>query len=305
MNKKPLQRKMVLGRGLSALIPTGPELEETIIADRAAPENEIVELDWNKIATNPYQPRKEFKLEEIQSLAESIKNHGLMQPVLVRQKSDSAYEIISGERRFRALRSLGRETISCVVRKQITDREMMEMALVENLQREDLNEIEKAEAYQRLLLDHNYSHEELAARVGKSRTAISNSLRLLNLPVEIKEMVRDKSISMGHARALLALEDGAKQIEMAKRVVTENLSVRAIEKETQAVVVITKPKKIKPGADSQPTDPDTTSLIEKLRYKFGTQVAIKKRGADRGTLEIDYFSENDFSRIIDLLLTDK
>ncbi len=155
-------------------------------------------------------------------LADSIKNQGLLQPVVVRQK-DNFYEIISGERRTRAFQLLARDKVPCIIKNKVTDREMLELALVENIQREELNEIEKAIAYQKLLLECNYTHDELSKQVGKSRTAITNSLRLLNLPDEVQQMVRKNQISMGHARALLSLQDPKEIIEVANRIINENL----------------------------------------------------------------------------------
>ena len=178
MNKKTARR--VLGRGLSALIPTG---EEDV---HISTENEIVTIDYSVITPNQFQPRKEFNEEEINNLAQSIEIHGLLQPILVRQKAANEFEIISGERRLRALQSLGRDKAPVVIKTNVTDREMLEIALVENIQREELNEIEKAVGYQKLLLECNYTHEELSSQLGKSRAAISNSLRLLNLPKKFR-----------------------------------------------------------------------------------------------------------------------
>jgi ParB family chromosome partitioning protein len=290
MNKK-VSRK-VLGKGLSALIPTGNQ--EVM----SGAENEVISISSSAIVPNQFQPRKEFDEEEIKNLAQSIATHGLLQPILVRQKTAERYEIISGERRFRALKSLGKETIPCVVRQEVSDREMMEMALVENIQREDLNEIEKAEAYQQLIVNHDYSHDQLAQQIGKSRTAITNTLRLLNLPEEIKTMVRERSLSMGHARALLSIEDNGKRVLLAKKSINENLSVRDVEKAAQGKTGA-KQKKQK---QHKQLEPNLADVISKLQYKLGTPVELKQSAGERGVLTIEYFSESDLVRIIDLLL---
>ena len=283
----------MLGRGLSALIPTG---DEEILTDK---ENEVVNIDYSAIVPNQFQPRKEFNEEEISSLAQSISIHGLLQPILVRQKAANNYEIISGERRLRALRFLGKDKIPCVVRQNVSDREISEMALVENIQREDLNDIEKADAYQQLILDHDYSHDQLAKQIGKSRTAITNTLRLLNLPEEIKAMIREKKISTGHARALLAIEDNNKRLLLANKIINENLSVRDVEKETQEQTGHKKNKLNKIDA----IDPNLAEAVNKLQYKLGTPVELKKKTGDRGILKIEFFSEKDLFRIVELLLS--
>jgi ParB family chromosome partitioning protein len=233
MKKQPARR--ALGRGLSNLIPTH------IDGDDSSNNGEICLLDISSIKTNPFQPRVDFNEKKIKNLAQSIENQGLLQPVVVRQK-DSHYEIISGERRFRAFNYLKREKLPCIIKTKVTDREMLELALVENIQREELNEIEKAIAFQKLLLEFNYTHEELSKRVGKSRTAITNSLRLLNLPEEIQQMVRQEKITMGHARALLALENEKDQLQLAHRIESEHLSVRDIEKESKEIKEKKSPK---------------------------------------------------------------
>lgn len=292
MNKQPARR--ALGRGLSNLIPTHIE------GDTSNPNEEIVLLEISSIKTNPFQPRIDFDDEEIKGLAESIENQGLLQPVVVRQKDDH-YEIISGERRFRAFSYLKRDKLPCIVKTKVTDREMLELALVENIQREELNEIEKAIAYQKLLLEFSYTHEELSKQVGKSRTVITNSLRLLNLPEEIQHMLRKDKISMGHARALLSLDNEKDQLDLAHRIESEHLSVRDIEKESQ----VNKDKKVTRLPEKkkvEPLDPDLANVLERLQYKFGTAVKIKPLSENSGKLEIEYYNQTDLTRIVDLLL---
>jgi ParB family chromosome partitioning protein len=292
MKKQPARR--ALGRGLSNLIPTH------IDGDDSSNNGEICLLDISSIKTNPFQPRVDFNEEEIKNLAQSIENQGLLQPVVVRQK-DSHYEIISGERRFRAFNYLKREKLPCIIKTKVTDREMLELALVENIQREELNEIEKAIAFQKLLLEFNYTHEELSKRVGKSRTAITNSLRLLNLPEEIQQMVRQEKITMGHARALLALENEKDQLQLAHRIESEHLSVRDIEKESKEIKEKKSPK-TSYKKKIETLDPDIANILERLQYKFGTAVKIKPSSENVGKLEIDYYNQSDLIRIVDLLL---
>lgn len=289
MNKQGQQRK-ALGRGLSNLIPTQNESESA--------NEEIHLIDINAIHTNPFQPRIDFDEDEIRGLADSIQNQGLLQPVVVRQK-ENFYEIISGERRTRAFKALGRDKVPCIIRMKVTDREMLELALVENIQREELNEIEKAIAYQKLILECNYTHDELSKQVGKSRTVVTNTLRLLNLPDEVQHFLRKNQISMGHARALLSLQDTKEIVDVANRIITENLSVRDIEKETQESKSLKKPKA--PIVDA-PLDPDIANVIERLQYKFGTSVIIKQFSKDKGKLEFEFYNQQDLTRIVDIFL---
>jgi len=289
MNKQGTRR--ALGRGLSTLIPVQTEEKGS--------ENEIVYVDINAIKPNPYQPREDFREEEIHELAVSIDSQGLLQPIILRQKENN-YEIISGERRFRAFKYLNKDKVPCIIRPKVSDREMLELALVENIQREELNEIEKAIAYQKLLLEYNYTHEQLSKQVGKSRTAITNSLRLLNLPDDIQLLVRKNDLTMGHARALLAVDSADEQRKLAKRIVDNKLSVRDIEKETQEK----KEKKplIESSRDMLPRDPDMEHNIEQLRYKFGTSVKLIRHAGGKGKVEIEYYTNEDLVRIFDLLL---
>jgi ParB family chromosome partitioning protein len=295
MTKKVPRR--VLGRGLSALIPTAP-LDETI------GEREFVEIDCSVIRPNPFQPRTEINSEEIKCLAESINAQGLLQPILVRQKGNNEFEIISGERRFRALRLLGRDKIPCLVKSKLSDREMMEFALVENIQREDLNEIDKADAYHKLIAEYNYTHEALSKQIGKSRAAVTNTLRLRTLPQEIQQMVKKNMLSMGHARALLAIEDDKVRVELAKKIVEEDLSVRAVEKKVQNNSHGGSKGKQKKTAPLTNLDPNISEAINRLQYKLGTAVTLKATTEQRGRVEIEYYTEKDLARIFDLLLTE-
>jgi len=285
---KPNNKRRALGRGVASLIPTVPEGAD-------ADSSDIQNIDINAIDTNPFQPRIDFDEAEIAGLAASIDNQGLLQPVVLRQKG-ARYQIISGERRFRAFRFLKRDSVPCIVKVKVTDREMLELALVENIQREQLNEIEKAIAYKRLIMEFSYTHEELAKQVGKSRVSVTNSLRLLNLPEEVQQMVRKNEISMGHARAILSLDSAEKQIEAARKIVDGKPTVRDVEDAVRKDKGEAKPK------DTQPVDPNIAHQLERLQYKFGTPVKIKVKGNNQGRVEIEYFSNDDLVRVFDLLL---
>ncbi|MGB7568505.1 MAG: ParB/RepB/Spo0J family partition protein [Chitinivibrionales bacterium] len=287
--------RRALGRGLTNLIPIDTE-------DRGSG-NEVVFVDINAIASNPFQPRQTFNQDEIKNLAQSIEKQGLLQPILLRKK-EKGYEIISGERRFRAMKQLGHDKVPCVIKPKITDAEMVEMALVENIQREDLNDIEQAMAYHRLMIDCGLSHEEISIKIGKSRSTITNFLRLLKLPEKIQEMVKRKELTMGHARALLGIDDPQQQIALADKIAAENLTVRDIEKATQ----LKKEKKPEPPKtahkreDQKHIDPDLMQQTEKLRYQFGTMVNILQSSGEKGKIEIHFYSTNDLNRLIELLL---
>ncbi len=284
--------RRALGRGLTNLIPVDTQEKGS--------GNEVVFVDVNAITSNPFQPRQDFDKDEIGNLAQSIKNQGLLQPILLRKK-DSSYEIISGERRFRAMKLLGNDKVPCIVKPHITDHEMIEMALVENIQRENLNDIEQAFAYQRLMMECGLSHEEISKKVGKSRSTVTNFLRLLKLPDEIQQKVRQKELTMGHARALLAIEDPKRQKEMVHRILTENLTVRDIEKTAQPEVP-GKKKKEKNNGSSEKIDPDMEHQTEQLRYRFGTRVNVVKAADGKGKIEIHFLSMDDLNRIFELLL---
>jgi len=297
MNKS--SKRKALGRGLSNLIPI--ESEDT---DSVA--NGSVEVEVSSITANPFQPRHEFNEEEIDGLAASIKSQGLLQPVVLRKKVDG-YEIISGERRFRAMKKLNWDKIPAIIKSKVSDREMLELALVENIQRQNLNDIETALAYQQLLLDCGLSHEELSERVGKSRSSITNYLRLLKLPAAVQNSVRKGAIAMGHARAILAIDDAKKQKEIAEQIVENKLSVRDVED----IIKIIKGektkgngKKRKENKEIASLDPDLQQCIERLQYRFGTSVKLSfvNNEIGKGKFEIKFHSNDDLTRIMDLLL---
>lgn len=270
-----------LGKGLGALIR---ENEQDI-------EGSITELKITELEANQNQPRRNFDDQGLQELAESIRQHGVVQPIIVR-KLDNSYQIVAGERRWRAARLAGLKTVPIVV-KDYSNIEVMEIALIENLQRQDLNAIEEAIAYKSLIEEHEMTQEEISEKIGRSRPAIANTLRLLNLPEEIKEFVVQGKLSAGHARAILSVQDKKKQIEIALKVIEQQLNVRDIEK-----LVMQKEKK-EPSKESKKSV-EIIELEERLKKALATKVNIVHKKS-RGKIEIEYYNNDDLERILELL----
>lgn len=281
------EEKRGLGRGLAALIPTAEPGDEP-----------VREVPVGQIRPNGFQPRRVFDEEKLAELAESVRAHGILQPVVVRAVI-GGFELVAGERRWRAAQMAGLDRVPVVVR-ELSDAEMMELALIENLQREDLNPLEEAAAYQRLLDEFGLTQEELARRVGKSRSHIANTIRLLNLPSEVQESVSRGTISMGHARALLGLEDQALEVEVCRRVSEKGLSVRETENLVRSL--LTK-KKAGQRKKEERLDPWLNEVANSLKRALATQVRIRpgKRG---GKIEIEYYSAEDLERLAELLLAE-
>jgi len=275
-------KKVVLGKGLDALIPSH---SATAIIDK---KYRMVSLD--RIEPNPMQPRREFGAESLRELAESLKQNGMMQPLVVKNNG-SGFTIIAGERRYRAARLAGLDEVAVVIMDDVDEDKMLELALVENIQREDLNPIETAEAFRSLLDRCNLSQNELAERVGKSRTAVANTMRLLGLPDSIIKMVRSGELSEGHARTLLALETEEQMLLMVNRIHDESLSVRSLEQETSKSPRRRKMQRIKL--------PAILEVESNLKQILGTSVKIK-HGLKKGRLEIEYYGESDLNRLLDL-----
>ncbi|MDD9148485.1 MULTISPECIES: ParB/RepB/Spo0J family partition protein [unclassified Sporolactobacillus] len=278
-----------LGKGLDAFFPTtfSDEQEDTV---------ENVEL--SDLRTNPYQPRKKFDEQGLEELAQSIKEHGVIQPLVVR-KSIKGYDIITGERRFRAAKIAGQKKVPAIIR-ELSDKEMMQIALIENLQREDLNPIEEASAYRRLMDELNLTQEELAAKLGKSRPHITNHLRLLQLDKTVKGLLEDGKLSMGHGRALLGLKDRKRIPQVVDKIIKEQMNVRQLEaliqKLNHHVSRETSMKKewIMP--------PELKEKVHTLRERFGTSIKIKPTAnKEKGKIEMDYYSADDLNRLLELL----
>jgi ParB family chromosome partitioning protein len=278
-----------LGKGLDALISQ----KQTAPAPENAPgdQDRVLHLDPRAIKPNPHQPRSTFSEEALEELAASIRREGVQEPVLVRRKGDE-YELISGERRVRASVMADMATIPAIAR-EASDDDMLRLGLIENIQREDLNAIELARAYSRLVEEFSWTQEELAEQVGKKRATVANSMRLLNLPDDVQKAVAEDKISMGHARALLAIESPEAQSAACRRIVEEGLSVRQVEKMANPQPVRKKRAAAK--------DPLLADLEDDLRRRLGTRVAVRSNGANRGKIEIDYYNLDDLERILDRL----
>lgn len=290
-----------LGRGLSALIPE--EVEENksdnvivkeVVKEVVVKEPAESKLRLSQIEPNREQPRKAFDEDALIELSESIKQYGVLQPLLV-QKKDDYYEIIAGERRWRAAKLAGVKEVPVVI-KDYSTQEVMEIALIENIQREDLNPIEEARAYQRLIKDYRLKQDEVAEKVSKSRAAITNSLRLLKLDERVQEMVMEGKLSNGHARTIIGIEDGDKQYLVAQKIFDEKLSVRETEKLMKELDKPEKPEKQKPENDFVYRD-----LEEKIRKIMGTKVIIKNKNNNKGKIEIEYYSQAELERIYEML----
>ncbi len=289
--KKPLEKKARIGKGLDALIP-GSVKENT---PPAKLEGDVVKVKISKVEPNRDQPRKHFDEDALHDLAESIKQVGLLQPILVQDRKDY-YEIVAGERRWRASNIAGLKEVPVII-KNFTEQEIVEIALIENIQRENLNPIEEAQAYKRLLTEFNLKQDEVAERVSKSRTAVTNSIRLLKLCDEVQQMVIDDMITTGHARALLAIEDAEQQYILAQKVFDEKLSVRDIEK---LVKNLGKTKTKKEEKNKQ-LDAIYQQMEEVLKEKFSTKVMITGKENGAGKIEIEFFSHEELDRLIDLM----
>ena len=291
--------KRGLGKGIDAMISGDDTKAKKVVKEVI---KEVDTIDINKIEPNSNQPRKNFNEDKIHELAESIKQHGLIEPLIVQKGKKGFYTIIAGERRWRAAREAGVKEIPVVV-KEYSDQQVMEIALIENIQREDLNAIEEAEAYERLIKDFNLKQDEVAERVSKSRVAITNSLRLLKLDPRVREMIIEDKIKSGHARALLSVTDPEEQYRLAVMIFDNSMSVRETEKMAKKYLA----DKDKPTKEVKKKDTQTELIYkdyeEKLKTVIGTKVNINNKGKGKGKIEIEYFSPDEFDRIIGMMMS--
>lgn len=299
-------KKMGLGRGLNTLIPKAPIVDEKVeqvkkkvskspkSKKKSEPEKELT-LPIDKIEPNPDQPRNQFDEDTLQELSDSIKQYGMLQPILVTPK-DGFYEIIAGERRWRAAKLAGLNEVPVMIRKY-SENEVVEIALIENIQRDNLNPIEEAMAYKRLMEEFQLKQDEVAGKVSKSRAAITNSLRLLKLDPRVQKMLEEEMISTGHARALLAITNKDQQYEIAQKVFDEKLSVRDIEKLVKDLKKIKKDKK----EEKDVYDILYTQLEESMKQVLGSKVSIKNKKNNKGKIEIEYYSRDELERIVDMI----
>ena len=326
-----MSKKSALGKGLSALLPDSEEEGAAPEADAAGGDaspgeaqsqlyqfedgtrllGRVAEVAVERIRPNPYQPRQQFEEAALDELAASIQQLGIIQPITVRALGDGEFEIISGERRLRAARRAGMDHLPAFIREADTA-EMLEMALVENLQREELNPIEIALGYQRLVEECDLTQGEVAEQVGKSRATVSNFLRLLRLPPRIQAALRDKEVSMGHARALVALDDAEAQTVLLQETIAEDLSVRAVEERVRAWHAAAEEAAEETSTDPEaPPSPDAPTrddvqleaLRARLRSRLSTQVQIRHTDDGEGTIEIAYYSEEDLERVLEAILS--
>lgn len=291
-----------LGKGLDSLIPnalgeTKAKKETTVKSKTETTEGKEPQtlVKITKVEPNREQPRKNFDEDALQELADSIKQFGLLQPILVQDRKDY-YEIIAGERRWRAAKLAGLKEVPVIIRNY-TEQEIVEISLIENIQREDLNPIEEAQAYKRLLTEFHLKQDEVAERVSKSRAAVTNSIRLLKLNEEVQRMVVDEMISTGHARALLAVENPEEQYNLAQRIFDEKLSVRDVEKLVKNLHKPAKPKKV----DDKTMQVIYQDIEEKLKQKLGRKVTVTSKGEGSGKIEIEFYNHEDLDRLLDVL----
>lgn len=289
-----------LGKGLDSLIPNAvgeakakKETATEVKKDERGGQETIVKITM--VEPNRKQPRKNFDEDALQELSDSIKQFGLIQPILVQDRKDH-YEIIAGERRWRAAKMAGLKEVPVIIR-DYSEQEIMEISLIENIQREDLNPIEEAQAYKRLLEEFHLKQDEVAERVSKSRAAVTNSIRLLKLSDEVQQMVIDDMISTGHARALLAVEDKEEQYTLAQRIFDEKLSVRDVEKLVKNLHKPVKPKK----PDDKTMQVIYQDIEDKLKQRLSTKVTVTPKGEGAGKIEIEFYSHEDLDRLLDML----
>ncbi|QMU27991.1 ParB/RepB/Spo0J family partition protein [Adhaeribacter radiodurans] len=300
-NKNQVKKKGGLGRGLNALITGSYDRKEEVASStEVAPVNAIDEISLNSIQTNPFQPRTHFDAEALEELAESIKIQGIIQPITVRKFDDNTYQLISGERRLQASKLAGLKTIPAFIR-QANDQQMLEMALIENIQRENLNAIEIALSYQRLLSECNLKQEELGDRVGKKRTTVTNYLRLLKLPPDIQIGLRDNQISMGHARALINISTVEKQLEVYKRIIADELSVRKVEELARHLNNESNQASKKEEKPVPTPSGEIKNVESRLSTHFGTKIQVKSNSKGKGEIKIPFVSVEDLNRILEIL----
>ena len=292
--------KRGLGKGLDSLIPTNVMMESEVkhatVLTASSPEEEkdgTLMVKLSKVEPNREQPRKNFDEDSLQELAESLKQFGMLQPILVQNRGDY-YEIIAGERRWRAAKIAGLKEVPVIVR-ELTDQEIVEISLIENIQREDLNPIEEAQAYKRLLTEFHLKQDEVAERVSKSRTAVTNSMRLLKLCDEVQKMVVDDMISTGHARALISIEDPEEQYLIAQKIFDEKLSVREVEKLVKDLYKPPKP----PKEENKTLQAIYQEISERLKQSLSTKVSVSAKQNGAGKIEIEFYNHEDLERLLE------
>ena len=293
-----------LGRGLESLIPRTISVkpETAILGDAPKTKESIFLIEIDRVKENPYQPRRDFNKEELQSLADSIREYGILQPLIVTKTEEEtasgikvSYELVAGERRLKAAKMIGLNFIPAVIRQKTEGKQKLELALIENIQRADLNAVEKARGYQRLQKEFGLTQKEIALKIGQSRELVANAVRLLGLPVEIQRAIESGKISEGHGRAILAIDDDNQKLAILNEIILKNLSVRAAESLGRQVMGVV--KKVKENA----LDPESKALESRLEEFFGTRVKLAKTG-NRGKILIEFYSPEELNAILDKIL---
>lgn len=277
--------KTALGKGLSALIP---DKEQTA---------GVLELEINRIVPNDLQPRRVFRDSALQELVDSIRENGIIQPVIVRKAANDLYQLIAGERRWRAAKMAGLRSLPSIIR-EATPANALQIALIENIQREDLNPVETAEAFQRLINDFNLTHDSVSQKVGKDRATVTNYLRILKLPSDIRKWIAEGSLNLGHAKALLQINDRNGQIETARKIIRGGLSVREAEELARRSIAASPPV----AKSRRQKDPQIASIEEKLMHSLGTKVRLLHKGKKGGKVEIEYYSLEELDRLLEILM---
>ncbi|EDT76895.1 ParB/RepB/Spo0J family partition protein [Clostridium butyricum] len=283
-------KKFALGKGLSALIP------EDLVESEQQDEKGKMLIPLNEIRNDNNQPRKAFDNDKIAELTESIKTHGIIQPLILRKSDDGLYVIVAGERRWRAAKMAGLKDVPAIV-MELSEKDVLEISLIENIQRQDLNPIEEASAYKKLLSDFNLTQEDLSKRIGKSRTAITNTMRLMNLDIRVQQYIIEGIITEGHGRALLGIKDKEIQYELSQKVIDENLSVRELERLVKRIL---EGKTSEEKETNNELNPYYKEIKNQLQSYFGTKVSISNKN-NKGKIEIEYYSEDDLQRILDII----
>lgn len=283
-------KKFALGKGLSALIP------EDVVETEQQDEKGKMLIPLNEIRNDNNQPRKAFDNDKIAELTESIKTHGIIQPLILRKSDDGLYVIVAGERRWRAAKMAGLKDVPAIV-MELSEKDVLEISLIENIQRQDLNPIEEASAYKKLLSDFNLTQEDLSKRIGKSRTAITNTMRLMNLDIRVQQYIIEGIITEGHGRALLGIKDKEIQYELSQKVIDENLSVRELERLVKRIL---EGKTTEEKETNNELNPYYKEIKNQLQSYFGTKVNISNKN-NKGKIEIEYYSEDDLQRILDII----
>jgi ParB family chromosome partitioning protein len=294
MNKSAENPRRALGRGLSALLPTRPM--PTPAEDVTAVGETVTQVAIASIHPNPLQPRRAFNQERLEELALSIRANGIIQPLVIRRHGEE-YQLVAGERRWRAAKLAGAERVPAVI-QDIPDERLLEITLIENIQREDLNPIETAMAFDRLSQELGLSHEEIGQRTGKDRSTIANLVRLLQLPSDLQQLIAERRLSAGHARCLLSLPNGDMQRQVAEKSVAQGWSVRQLERLTQRMTEDRKPKTV----EEAQSDPNVKAAIDELERVLGTKVRIVEKARQKGRIEIEYYSAEDLDRIYSTII---